>query len=234
MGESKNNKSGDFDSKEEAFEFLIQQSQNESLKEEWKKNLDSLPDVEYTPNTKSKSVFLTRIIAVAASLLLIISSYFLFSNQQTDSLQMVDALIHQTNFVLENDLQTRDLEDVTSIENGSELQRQILAAMEIKDYEKAANLFSNFDEKELSTSYQFAYALSLSRQEDGDFDKAKNLLQYVVSKESMYHQEALWLQALLYLKTGERNKSKIVLNKLISQSNYQLNNAKTLLEGIAD
>lgn len=235
MSESKQNLSSNFGTKEEAFEFLVQQSQNKALKEQWKKELDQLPDAPPEEKGKVKTLFNRRALALAASFILLLGSFYWFTNQN-DSLQdMGYSMIEDTNFILESDSATRGLYDNLESQMAIDLQKEINVALEKQDYEAALGLYLTKEKKsQLSIDDKFYYSLSIARLKDGDHHKAIRLLEDVIKTEDRYYNEALWLQALLYITINEPNQSKIILNKLINKSNYQITNTKALLEKMAN
>jgi len=235
MNESKQNLSQNFHSEEEAFEYLVQQSQNQVLKDKWREELEKLPDAPVEVKRNTRTVFFKRASAVAASFIILFGSFYWFTNQGNSPQQMASAMIHETNFVLESASLTRGLNGEDSDELGVELQKEINKALEKEDYAASVGLFLTKEKKsQLSIDDKFYYALSLARVENEDHHKAIRLLDSVKSQKAKYYNEALWLQALLYLKINEPNKSKIILNKLINNSNYQITNTKALLERMAN
>lgn len=235
MNKSKQNLSPNFNSEEEAFEYLVQQSQNQLLKDKWKEELDKLPDAPVEEPKSKKMVYMKRIIAIAASFVILIGSFYWFTNQGSNPQQMAAAMIHDTNFVLESGSLTRGLNEDATDELGIELQKEINKALEDEDYPASIGLFLTKEKKsQLSIDDKFYYALSLARVENEDHHKAIRMLNDVIAQNSKYFDEALWLQALLYLKINEPNQSKIILNKLINNSNYQISNTKALLERMAN
>jgi len=235
MSEPKRNKRPNFQSEEEAFEFLIQESQNKELKDLWKSELDKLPDAPEVEDKKTKRMFFRRAIAIAASFVLLLGSFYWFSNQESSLQQMANVMLDDTNFILESSSATRGIDPEETDELNVALQKEINKALEKEDYEAAIGLFLTKEKKsQLSIEDKFFYALSLGRVDNADHHKAIRLLDDVTSQEEKYFNEALWLQALLYLKINEPYKSKIILNKLINNSNYQITNTKALLERMAD
>jgi len=235
MNESKRNMPSDFQSKEEAFEFLVQQSQNKSLKEQWKKELDQLPDAPPEKKRISRKLFVRRASAIAASFILLLGSFYWYTSQHESLQQMASLMITETNFVLDSGSLTRGIDENDVNELDIELQKEINTALEKEDYEASIGLFLTKERKsQLSLDDKFYYSLSLARVEKGDYYKAIRLLDDVAGQKGKYYNEALWLQGLLYLKINEPNKSKIILKKLINISNYQITNSKALLERMAD
>lgn len=235
MNESKRNMPSNFQSEEEAFEYLVQQSQNKSLKELWKKELDQLPDAAPEEKKATRVHFIRRVSAIAASFILILGSFYWYTSQHQSLQQMASVMIEETNFVLDSGSLTRGIDENDGDEIDIELQKEISKALEKKDYDAAIGLFLTKEKKgRLSLDDKFYYSISLAHVENGDYYKAIRLLDDVSDQKDKYYNEALWLQGLLYLKINEPNKSKIILNKLINTSNYQITNSKALLERIAD
>ena len=235
MSESKQNKPSDFQSKEEAFEYLVQQSQHQSLKDLWKKELDQLPDAPPEEKKAGKKMFVRRAIAIAASFVFLLGTFVWYTNQDDSLQQMASVMIEDTNFILESGSLTRGIDDSVMDEMDIELQKEINTALEKEDYQASIGLFVTKEKRsQLSVDDKFYYALSLARVDNGDYYKAIRLLEDVAKKKEKYYNEGLWLQGLLYLKINEPNKSKIILNKLINISNYQITNSTALLERMAD
>lgn len=235
MSESKENNNSNFNSKEEAFEYLVQQSQNQALKDQWRKELDQLPDSPTLEKSKTRVLFLKKVIGVAASLIFMFGCFFWFSQSNDTLQQMASNLIDETYFVLESDSFTRGVDESQNDNLTLELQKEINSALERKDYQQAIGLFMTKEKKsQLSLVDKFYYSLSLARIEGGDYYKAIRLLDDVTKKKDEFYDEALWLQALLYLRVNEPNQSKIILNKLINKSNYQITNTKALLQRMAN
>lgn len=233
MSESKRNIPSNFKSEEEAFEYLVQQSQNKALKDQWKKELDQLPDAPEEKIELGKGSNIRRFIAVAASFLVLIGSFYWYNNQEGSLQQIAGVMIEETNFVLGSASFTRG-----TVENDDlsiELQKEINKSLEKADYDAAIGLFLTKErQSQLTIDDKFYYSLSLARIENGDYYKAIRLLDDVIKQKEKYYDESLWLQALLYLKINEPNNSKIILNKLINISNYQITNTKALLKKMAD
>ena len=235
MSESKGNKSSNFQSKEEAFEFLVQQSQNKSIKEQWKKELDKLPDAPPEVKRVGRILFIRRASIAAASFIILVGSFFWYTNQNVSLQQMASVMIYETNFILESASSTRGINKNDEDALGIELQKEINVALEKEDYEASLGLYLTKEKKsQLSIDDKFYYSLSIARVEDGNYHKAIRLLEDVIGQKGKYYDEALWLQGLLYLKINEPNKSKIILNKLINISNYQFTNSKTLLNKMSN
>lgn len=235
MSESKRNFPSKFNSEEEAFEYLVQQSQNKALKDQWKKELDQLPDAPPENPGLRRNIFIRRFVAIAASFLVLIGSFYWFNNQEDSLQQIAGVMIEETNFVLESGSFTRGTIEAGQDELSIELQNEINKALEKDDYVATVGLFITKEKQsQLSNDDKFYYALSLARVESSDYYKAIRLLDDVIAQKEKYYNEALWLQALLYLKINETKNSKIILNKLINNSNYQITNTKALLKKMAD
>ncbi len=234
MSESKRNIPSNFQSEEEAFEYLIQKSQDKALKDQWKMELDQLPDAPEETNGTPRKVIYRRIMAIAASFVILLGSFYWFTNQDPTLQQMADAMITDTNFVLESGSFTRGVNDEVIDEFEIALQKEINTALEKEDYSAAIGLFLTKEKKsQLLTDDKFYFALSLARVDGSDYHKAIRLLEDVISRKESNYSEALWLQALLYIKIEEPLKSKIILNKLINNTNYQITHTKALLERMA-
>jgi len=235
MSESTKNKSSDFQSKDEAFEFLVQQSQNKALKDLWKKELEQLPDAPQDVKIVNRRFNLRKLAAVAATFIILLGSFFWLTNKEDSLPKMADLMIEESNFLLDADSATRGIFDNDENEMMIALQKEIYGALEKHDYGAAMGLYMTKEKQsQLSLNDKFYYSLSLARIEDGDYHKAIRLLEDVINKNDKLYNESLWLQGLLYLKINEPNKSKIILNKLNNNSNYQLSNSRVLLKRIAN
>ena len=234
MSDSKQKLPSNFQSEDEAFEFLIQQSQNQKLKDQWKVELEQLPDAPIKKNYGASKILLRTGLSIAAILILVLGAIFMF-RVNNDSLQhMAESMIQETKFILPNSSETRGVNDGEN-ELTVEFQKEIDKALETKDYKRSIELFARKEGiSALSNEDKFFYSLSLSRVDDNDLDKAIQMLEDVIDQKNGYYDEALWLKALLHLKNDNPNESKIVLNKLINNSNYQITNSKALLERMAD
>ena len=233
MSESKKNRKSEFNSQEEALEFLVQKSQEEALKESWKKELELLPDEEeYSTPARGRSRIL-KIVAVAASLFFVVSFYFLFTEDHSDTYRLAEAMIHETNFIMAGDMETRGAEMESGEGREALIKKQIRDAMDEKNYAAAVKMYASIEKTGLTNEEKFTYALAIARSEHGDLGKAKKLLK-VHGIKKLVSPQAMWLEALIYLKSGERKKSKKILNKLIQKSNYQSKNAKVLLQKMSD
>ncbi len=235
MSESKQNKSSDFQSKDEASEYLVKKSQEKVLKDQWAKELDQLPDVPTEEVGKRRRLNIRRIAAVAACFIILLGTFYWFTQREDTLPQMAQKMIEETNFILVAASDTRGLESRTDEDFEAEFQKEISQAMEKKDYGSALGLFVSKEKRgRLTNDEKFHYALSLARVTNADNYKAIRLLDDVIIQKENYYDEALWLQALLYLKIDDPYQSKILLNKLINTSNYQITNSTALLERIAD
>jgi len=236
MKDSEQNKSSNFNSKDEAFEYLVQQGQNQALKDFWKEEMDKMPEAKIKKiNGGGGKAILFKIVTIAASFILIVSAYFLFNNARNDLPQMAAAMIQETNFLLESDGATRGLNEAGDNQDVITLQKNINAALEQKDYAQSAMLLQEKQAKiELSVSDKFYYALSLARMENGDLNKALQLTNEITQTKKKYYNEALWLQALMHLRLENREQAKSTLLKLQDQSNYQSKNTNRILEKIKD
>ena len=231
MSESIQNMFYEFQSKDEAFDFLVQQGQNKKIKDQWMKELNLLLDAPQVVKIVNRRVNLRKIVTVAAAFIILLGSFFWLTTKEDSLPKIASLMIKETNFILVSDSVTRGLFKGGKNEKLIELQKEINTAMEKQNYEAALRMYLTKEKQsQLSLNDRFYYSLSLARAEGGDYHKAIRLLEGVINKNDKLYNESLWLQGLLYLKINEPNKSKIILNKLINNSNYQLSNTKALLE----
>jgi len=225
------NNLSNFESKDAAFEFLVQESQNHAIKEKWKKELEQLTDatnnereLEWHSNYKSVAVF------VAVLFLLMISFYWLI-NLDNSLEKVASKMLIETNIIAVTDSYTRGFEEEDGGNLAIELQKEINAALSDKDYNAAIGLFFTKEKQsQLTVDDKFYYSLSISQTENADFYKALRMLEDVIAKNEKFINESLWLQGLLFIKIGNPIKAKIILNKLFDRSNYQMRNVESLLK----
>ena len=152
MSESNKNKKSEFESKDEAFEFLVRKSQENALKSNWKEMLDSLPDEEPLPKKKRSYSRFAQWMAVAASLILVVTSYFLFTMDHSDAYRLAEAMIHETNFIMPGDTETRGIGKEGLQPVNEEVEKKISKAMETKDYNTAVKLYASIETDGLTAS----------------------------------------------------------------------------------
>jgi hypothetical protein len=220
-----------FESKDAAFEFLVQESQSYAIKEQWKKELQQLRDSP-KEHRKSKGVSkFNRVAVFLVALFLFLVSFYWFINLNKPLEKMAGEMLVETNITSVSDAYTRGFEEQDEGNLALELQSEINKALFKKDYNSAIGLFLTKEKQsQLSVDDKFYYALSISQIENADFYKALRLLEDVTAKNEKFINESLWLQGLLFIKVRNPIKAKIILNKLYSSSSYQKRNVKSLLE----
>ena len=225
------NNLSNFESKDAVFEFLVQESQNYAIKEQWKIELQQLTDSPLENRALNRPSKFKRVAVLFAALFLLLMSFYWFISLDTSLEMMADKMLVETNITTVSDSYTRGFEEQNEGNLSIELQNEINIALVQKDYNSAIGLFFTKEKQsQLSIDDKFYYALSISQIENADFYKALRLLEDVTAKNEKFINESLWLQGLLFIKVRNQIKAKIILIKLHSSSNYQNKNVQALLE----
>ncbi|MDF1696929.1 MAG: hypothetical protein P1U56_13890 [Saprospiraceae bacterium] len=219
---STEDKNTNFESEDEAMEFLIQQSKDRKLKNHFQK-LFSASDEPI--KTESKVIPLrSRILgitSVAAIILIGIALGFIFLNKQ-DNIQIVAAnLVEQTSF------------EAPEISRGNEtvsqnLDRKINDALSIKNYTSAIELLTQKEGK-MTQADSFFLAVSLFKTHDNNYSRIQALVAPSIGSKSEFLSEALWISALTYIQKGENIKAMEMLESL-QPLQYQSENVGRLLD----
>jgi multisubunit Na+/H+ antiporter MnhF subunit len=235
MRESNKTTLSNFGSKDAAFEFLVQESQNNIIKEKWKKELDQIQDSSRKIDEIFSILNFKNIVLFLLILGLLLFSVYRLINGNSTPQKMAHIMLLETNISTVSDSYTRGLKTLNDSNLAIELQNEINSSLTLKDYNAAIGLlYTKEQQSQLTVEDKFYYALSISQIENADYYKAIRLLEDVTSKNEKFINESLWLQGLLHLKIGNPIKSKIILTKLSNSSNYQKENTKALLKMLDD
>ena len=221
----------DFDSKDSAFEFLVQESQRHFIKEQWKKELEQFEDIPNEKSALKRHLKFNRVAVFAVTLILLLLSFYWYKQLDNSLIKVANQMLVETNITAVSDFYTRGFAEQGEGNLAIELQNEINTALTQKDYNSAIGLFHTKEQQtQLSVEDKFYYALSISQLENADFYKALRLLEDVTFKNEKFIDESLWLQGLLFIKIGNPIKAKIILKQLFARSNYQKSNVTILLK----
>lgn len=233
MSESNQHNMTHFKGRDDAFEFLVQQSQNLLLKEKWRKELELADGEGYNRSYSRQNNLPIKLIGILAILIVLMGLYSWFHSKRNSLDSMTNRMIEDSYFAVVNDQNIRGVKG-TNLENRIvDLQNEINMSLEQNDFNAAVGLYLTKEKQtQLSIEDKFYYAVALSKIEKGDYYKAIRLLSQVEDNNDKFHNESLWLQGLLYIKVGSPDHSRIVLKRLIRKSDYQDENVKMLLDKI--
>ncbi|MDF1699311.1 MAG: hypothetical protein P1U56_25890 [Saprospiraceae bacterium] len=228
--ESNSRKSSNFESPEDAFEFLIQESQNEVRKAKWRRELEGIVEQDGNRGKANyRKLILYVVGSTAIALLLFGRIHFLQKTNNTLEV-LVNQMVDEIKIILVSDRVLVDSDTSGVVNFKYFLQNNIHQALRKNHFEVAYNLYVRKETQvALSNEDKFNYALAILKKESGDRYKGIDLLGEVLLSDNELHNEALWVQSLLYLKTNQQEKAKSVLNKLINTSCYRCRSAKILL-----
>lgn len=233
MRQSNRNTTPIFKTEDEAFEFLVRQSQNQLLKDQWSKDLNLFKVPIEESKIRDRSILIAFIVGVAILLILLFGALYWFSNNNNSLESMASRMLDESYFALVTDSNTRGVEIPNEDAIIFELQKEILFALEERDYSNVLGLFSTKEKLlQLTMEDKFYYALAISKVEDGNYHKALRILESITSENNNFYNESLWLQGLLYIKIGSLHNSKVALKRLVNSSRYQFENARLLLNEI--
>lgn len=233
--ESKQENMTYFNGKDEAFEFLVQQSQHHILKEHWQKEMDLLSEKRENNGFHNTHRLFIQIIGILAVLIALMGLFYRFHSDRNSLDSMTNRMIEDSYFAVANDFDVRGVKDVASDRILKDLQHEINLSLELGDYNAAIGLFKTKEKQtQLSSEDKFYYSIALSKIDKGDYHKAIRMLDSVLEENDNYQNESLWLQGLLYIKVGDKGSSKIVFLELLEKSDYKSNNVRLLLHKMTD
>lgn len=190
--------------------------------------------VQLNPKTTRRRLFNTRNIAIAASLLLLITIglYFLIPSTGPNP-----DLLYANNFNIDEDRLESELEQLslTGFAAAEKVRKESLTLaleqFQNQEYQAAstalATHISNYPEDETA---QFYYGLTAMQ--NNNFEAALERLQPLAdSSTSTYQTAAQWYQALSYLKLGDTNEAIDLIEQLESTTQYG-EQAARLLESL--
>ncbi len=216
MTDSKKN---NFNNKEEALEFLLEEKFNRELKERIKANSKS-----EEKKTKGQLSW----VRIAASVVLILGAAYFFIPSDNVS-TMAGNMFEKTPLVLLEDLNTRGV----NTDSDTLVLMSAQEAIKKEDFLKAQELYMMKESKQsLNSIDNYYYAWSIIKSDKGDLGKAVNLLNQVVESQSPLEKEALWLMSIAYIKLDNMVRARETLIKLKERSSYQIKNVDKLLSKI--
>jgi hypothetical protein len=183
----------------ETTQFLEHTFSKETV--DFKQNLKTISHqhFEETQERKSKVIaFKPWYYAVAASIVVVMGTWFLMQNDATYS----DYNQHETALFMERSVGDANLKEAQE-------------AFNTKDYKKAVTAFdkiTDFRDPEL----QFFYAISLI--ETNNYNKAQLFLDQLREGNSVYKHKATWYLALSYLKQDKNDECKATLKEIPSDA----------------
>lgn len=220
--------------KEEKMEQIAEQHISYTLDQEkreaWKQKLEKRHGVKRTlPPLKKvrKLTLLYRGIAIAASIVILISAFFLFRPQERTHQQLANSYIEslppmadQLTFRTNDD--DRDVTE-TNIDN----------AYLNGDYDTAIGYWQELVNSGAATAYdQFYLGLSYLRKQNSQPERTIELL--LSAKEGIpeLQQEINWVLCLAYVKTGQLEQAREMLESIVQENAYMAKKAKKLFEAI--
>jgi len=212
-------KSGEFESSDDAFEYLINARQDEARKKRWAKELGMSPKVtSVAKNTERKRFRLFAQIASAAAVLLIVG-FFLF-HKETEPLKVYASdLLKETKINMSYGSSSRGKSKDASTEKALLVRNQLASLLLDSDYSQALGRFRELEKMlPLSIEDKYFFAIALLNVEDEDHTKAIRLLSDVVDDNDHNLENALWLRSLAYAMTDNRGMMKADLDMLKSIS----------------
>jgi hypothetical protein len=181
-------------------------------------------------NRRFRLTPLYRVIAIAASLALLIGLFFYLRDINTPKYeQLADAYIKELP-IMSDQLVAR--KDDTNVE---EIRLKANEAYIEKEFEKAVGYFNQLqDQGDINTYDQFYLGLSYLRKEAAEPQRTIALLTQVQSAIPAFQQEINWVLSLAYLKNEQEQEAVKLLQSIVAQQAYMHKSAKQLLEAIND
>lgn len=188
----------DFRAQFEAYKevTLLLENKFSTETDSFKQNLNTISEKYFAePNEKKANVVLFKAwyYAVAASVVLLIGTWFAFQNNQP---LYADYSHEEAHFVSRND-ENADLKNAQDLFNN-------------KEYAKAVTVFEKLGTENQEINYFHAIALI----ETDNFSKADKLLTDLEKGNSVYREKAIWYKALSALKQKNYEACKNILLKI--------------------
>ena len=197
---------------------VFQSAGRDQLKAEMKNWEQKLQNSNKESNAPAKTISLNRILAIAASILLLaFIGYFWLSSENGEQKLFADNYQPYPNVVAPIEKGDAD-EDPT---------KKAFQEYELGNYEKAINLF-----EQIMTNQDANLFLAISHIELGNDQKAKELLIQIINQpEDRFLIPANWYLGLLNVKEGNLEAAKKYLNVVSKDTEYQVlqSKAKSLL-----
>lgn len=169
--------------------------------------------------SKKSSSFDYRYLAIAASLVLLVSWFGYNSFFSTNYSNLYD-----TNYSgYPNTVYT-----ITRGDDQNSLEREAFVAYETKNYETAIEKFDAIVESAENNYIPFYKAQAYLGLDNTD--KAESLFQEVIKNNSEFVAESTWFLALIAIKGEDKNQAKLYLEDLITNYTYNQTKAIDLLE----
>lgn len=222
-------------------DMLKEHYKDQQLKQKWKKILDNNQDLsqlkEKAPNQLKAKHSIWRPLMAAASLLLLISAYFMFQKDALPTHQQLVKAYTQEAFPY-NEIRK-------SIDDNTKLTKQQLLAGELytdQEYQKSIIVYKDIVKSNKAvTEDKFYLALDYFY-----LKKSKEAIPFFKeiiedNQHKKYKKESTWYLSLSYLQMNDFDNASILLNKIVDwESNKNNRNrdkiyitqAKTLLEAI--
>lgn len=203
----------DEEKKELAFEIGVGEAVKSELRSELREKVGAFEKSIDTKSGRKNYAWL----AVAASVVLLLSFVFLFRSSPGDPFN--DFYESYPNY------------EVTTLRGEEELDliERAYQAYDLKKYEEAEELFTELLGSEENLPAQFFRGMS--RIEIQKYDLALADLQVLIFSDSEYSDDATWYSALLLVRAGESIKAKELLAQLADSEDYK-QKAERLLEAI--
>jgi hypothetical protein len=172
-------------------------------------------------NFKKKKIFKSRkwyVLSSAALVALLISVYLL----KPQSLN--------TNEIYTDYINRIELPSTINRSNSNDLEKLSYAKKLFtnKEYSSAIDIFSKALKHDSKNSNIYIY-LAISQIEINDFKNAETTLDSLLESNLIDAEKSYWFKSLLYVKSNQIDKAKVLLSLIISNSYFQSENAKTLL-----
>lgn len=202
---------------------LIVAKLDRDKRKEWERKLKEEYGVE---KTKSSNKFRFLFLAIAASVLIILSIFAIPYYTAPNYLTLVDEEISNLSIMSDQSVLRKGKQDISAIREAASL------AYVAEKYEQSILLWQqiNASQKMIASDCFYLGLCHLKREavkpEETIFwlQKAKAL------DAQRYQEEITWVLSLAYLKNGEKEKAKLELRKMINDFDYKAAEAKSILE----
>ena len=208
-----------FESQVTKYEFALQTStdiympeakiQKQQLRKRWKQQQEKL-------KSNTKQHLGKRLLAIAASILMLIAASWYFFSTPSQSIGTSILLARQTQV----------MENFDIAERGNAQSLEVLQAYENGHYDKVISMTTQIGS--FNVDEQLLRGRAFIKL--GNFKKGILSFEKVISQQHIKQDEALWNLALIYFQLGKFEKSKSYLQQIITDNFKTKEKAKVILE----
>lgn len=231
MNAKPNNLGSEFNSADEAFEYLVEQRLDEKRKALWAEELGQEADptdVPKTKNTKVRSLYLR--IASAAALLLLLAGFFLFFQNPEPLHQYAEVLIEDTDIKIQYGSGSRGGDSGAEEGDVKKLKAELTSTLLDEDFNQSLGYFKQLEKiTALNLDDKYYYSVVILKSQGEDYQKAIRMLSDVIEGKESNIQSALWYRALAYGLTDNAILMKNDLRNIRSSSKRRTEKIEHLL-----